>query len=191
MTEAEKIVNACVDQIIHDLERISELVSEDDYELKSIEEVFIEIQDKLKYMKQKLTIEKGGLILSRYPDKLPSGMRRSVICVETGKFYESITQAAEDTGINSGNISSAVRGLIPTAGGYHWEENIVNESKHAIRRKPPKPRTVPILCVETGIEYPSIKAASEATGISSANISAVSDLLRKTAGGYHWKHIKK
>lgn len=187
MKEAEKIVNACVDQIIHDLEKITELVSEDDYDLKSIEEVFLEIQDKLKYMRQKLTIEKGGLILSRYPDKLPSGMKRSVICVETGKIYDSITQAAEDTGINGGNISSAVRGLIATAGGYHWEENIVIESERTIKRKPPKVKTVPIICVETGIEYPSIKAASEATGISMSSISTARDLSRKTAGGYHWK----
>jgi hypothetical protein len=45
-----------------------------------------------------------------------------VICVETGKIYDSITYAAADTGIKRENIRKVLKGLRHTAGGYHWED---------------------------------------------------------------------
>jgi len=48
-------------------------------------------------------------------------------------------------------------------------------------------RGKPIICVETGIEYRTIKAASRETGINRANISGCISGRLKRAGGYHWK----
>lgn len=42
-----------------------------------------------------------------------------VLCVETGKIYESITNAYRQTGVN--NISACCKGRIRVAGGYHWK----------------------------------------------------------------------
>lgn len=45
------------------------------------------------------------------------------------------------------------------------------------------------LCVETGIVYTSVQEAAEKTGINKGNIASVCSGKRKTAGGYHWRHI--
>ena len=57
-------------------------------------------------------------------------------CVETGKEYPSIKAAAEDTGVDSSNISNVAQGYAFTAGGYHWER--VDETP-----KPRKPVPMP------------------------------------------------
>ena len=46
-----------------------------------------------------------------------------VICLETGKRYESINDAARATGINKKQISGCCRKILHfnTAGGYHWK----------------------------------------------------------------------
>ena len=46
---------------------------------------------------------------------------KKVKCVETGKIYESITQASVETGIANGDIVKACQGKLKTAGGFHWE----------------------------------------------------------------------
>ena len=46
-----------------------------------------------------------------------------------------------------------------------------------------------VLCIETGIIYPSLREAERQTGISHCNISQVCIGKRKTAGKYHWKYI--
>jgi len=44
----------------------------------------------------------------------------SVICVETGVIYNSIKNAAKETGINKSAISHCCNGRNKTAGNYHW-----------------------------------------------------------------------
>lgn len=51
-----------------------------------------------------------------------------VICIDTGIVYDSMRIASETTGINYGNISSACNHRIKTAGGYHWEKFVDNQS---------------------------------------------------------------
>jgi group I intron endonuclease len=46
---------------------------------------------------------------------------RPVLCVETGKVYSCLLEAALDAGTNNHNISAACRGRLKTSGGYHWE----------------------------------------------------------------------
>ena len=58
------------------------------------------------------------------------------------------------------------------------------------KEEPPKrgnyPTSKPVICVETGVVYPSIRAASIALECYNANISRA--LKRGAmAGGYHWK----
>ena len=47
-------------------------------------------------------------------------------------------------------------------------------------------RSVPVMCVETGIVYKSGKAAAEALGIPRGSIAHVVKGERHTAGGFHW-----
>lgn len=46
---------------------------------------------------------------------------KKVLCVETGITYESVSDAARQTGISNGNISQCCNGKRKSAGGFHWE----------------------------------------------------------------------
>ncbi len=45
---------------------------------------------------------------------------KSIYCVELDKVYESLTQAAVELGLNTGNISRCCQGKAKTTGGYHF-----------------------------------------------------------------------
>lgn len=47
-----------------------------------------------------------------------------------------------------------------------------------------------VLCVETGIEYPSTMSASKVTGVVQSNISQCCNGIFKKAGGYTWKYVE-
>lgn len=46
-----------------------------------------------------------------------------------------------------------------------------------------------VLCVETGVIYPSISEAAGQTGLAASNISNCCNGKLKTTGGFHWKFI--
>lgn len=50
-----------------------------------------------------------------------SATRKKVICVETGKVYKSITEAARTFNVTNQSISACVNGRTRTACGLHWE----------------------------------------------------------------------
>ena len=43
-----------------------------------------------------------------------------ILCVETGKVYSSIAEAADAVGANKPNICNCCKGKRKTAAGYHW-----------------------------------------------------------------------
>ena len=47
--------------------------------------------------------------------------KRPVLCVETGKVFESCGEAARWCGSNSSHISNACRGTYEKTKGYHWK----------------------------------------------------------------------
>lgn len=53
--------------------------------------------------------------------------------------------------------------------------------------------TKQVVCIETGIVYPSTREAERQTGIDNSQISAVCKHKKnyKTAGGYHWEYIER
>lgn len=51
---------------------------------------------------------------------------KKVRCIETGIIYESVHEAARQTGISNGNISQCCNGKRKSAGGFHWEFVEVN-----------------------------------------------------------------
>ena len=42
--------------------------------------------------------------------------------------YESVTEAAQKTGLDASNISKACRGDIPSLGGYKWQYQVMGEN---------------------------------------------------------------
>lgn len=53
-------------------------------------------------------------------DYIVKKMGKKVICIETGKIYDSIRAAANVAGCSDANISDALHGRQNTAAGYHW-----------------------------------------------------------------------
>ena len=47
----------------------------------------------------------------------------------------------------------------------------------------------PVLCVETGVVYPSAKEAARKTGLQQGNISGVARGEQKSAGGRTWVYV--
>lgn len=52
--------------------------------------------------------------------RMKESKHKSVICIETGKVFQSITEASIETGILKQSISHCCKGRYHTAGGYHW-----------------------------------------------------------------------
>ena len=68
-------------------------------------------RNKGKHMSPNTEFKKGYSNISRM---------RKVICLETGKVYNSMTNASKETNISLGNIQSVCLGRSKTAKGYHW-----------------------------------------------------------------------
>lgn len=49
-------------------------------------------------------------------------MQTSVLCIETGKQYKSLAQAAQSCFISRRRISHALKNSTTMAGGYHWQK---------------------------------------------------------------------
>lgn len=48
-------------------------------------------------------------------------VKKPVVCVETGVVYESIYDAAKQTGLTKNKISYCCRGIRNKTGGFHWK----------------------------------------------------------------------
>ena len=101
-----------------------------------------------------------------------------VVCFETGERFESMAAAARHLGVNFSNVSAAVRNR-GAVRGLHFHRD--GEERTAADFKA---HGKGVRCVETGAVYESISAASRASGVAAAGISAA---MKGTAGGLHWE----
>lgn len=104
-----------------------------------------------------------------------------VRCKETGVVYESIAQAARETGVSERDIQAAAKRHGTTKGLHFYyadepEPNDLLPSKKGIR----------VRCVETGVVYKTITQAAKETGASQAGIRGAASGM---AGGYHWEYV--
>ena len=186
MDKTDRIIARSTGVILDSIEDIVDILESGDYDTDEAGDKIRQIDTAVVYLKQSLIIKRReGIAITQYPDRITDGTPRPVVCVETGKVYGSMKEAADDTGVNPGNLSRAVRGLLPTAGGFHWVAYI-EERPEPINRK----HTQPVICVETGEIYNSLKEAGEKTGINYTNISSVLRGKHKTAGGFHWERYE-
>lgn len=119
---------------------------------------------------------------------------RSVICLNTGIVYDSITSAKKDTGAE--HIGDCCSGKIKTAGRdkegnaliWKYIEDYTGKEKITLIKQQRKQTKV--LCIETQIEYNSAREAERITGVDSTSIGRVCNGIRKSAGGYHWQWVE-
>lgn len=69
-----------------------------------------------------------------------------------------------------------------------YKENS-NDSHHLALQTNRPDLSTPIVCFETGTEYPSVREASRKTGVNLGSISYCLNGKQKTAGGFHWQKV--
>ena len=117
---------------------------------------------------------------------------RSIICIETGKIYMSISLASKTTGICYKNIRRSCNGERKTAGGFHWayyNKFLENPESYNLNKLSKNNNIKRVMCITTGKIYNSIKEAAKDTN---ANYSCISKACKgkiKTAGKLKWKYI--
>lgn len=104
-----------------------------------------------------------------------------VRCKETGVVYESIAQAARETGVSERNIQAAAK-RHGTAKGLHFYYADEPEPDDLL----PSKRGIRVRCVETGVVYKTITQAAKETGASQAGIRGAASGM---AGGYRWEYV--
>ena len=116
---------------------------------------------------------------------------RPVVCLETGEEYESVKAAAEALGRGESSIRASISRGVGGAG-YHWAYRTDPKLECKLTRyrggecnlrRGPCAR--PVICLETGEEFGSAKAAGEAMGLSHASIYR-SIYSGGSGGGRHW-----
>jgi predicted GIY-YIG superfamily endonuclease/lambda repressor-like predicted transcriptional regulator len=117
-------------------------------------------------------------------------------CIETGIEYISTRAAERDTQIPHNNIALVCKGQRKTAGGFHWEYIDSELKKQGIQireqiEKNKDNKKMPIMCVETGQVYESIREASRQTGISRSGLNSALSKETSTAYGYHWRYVNE
>ena len=140
-----------------------------------------------------------------------NGHAKKVICLETLKVYDTMTQAREETGAKK--ITECCRHYYKhkTSAGLHWEfyddcipdeeykrllQRLIKEeyeNKHhppseENRKKTSERSSVPVICVEIGTIFNSMEDACRKYNISKSNLCNCCKGKRRTAGGFHWEY---
>lgn len=121
-----------------------------------------------------------------------------VLCVTDGKIFKSVTEASEYYEILKSDISACCLGKRKTAKGLVFTYSLDGtlpqykedrRSSDEVRERARQCHSIPVLCVETGIIYPSGKDAALALGHPNGKSSVAKCCKNgKTAWGYHWRH---
>ena len=137
---------------------------------------------------------------------------KKVICLETLKVYDTMTQAQKETGATK--ITDCCKHYYKhkSSNGLHWEyynENLTDDDYKAIlqrlleeeyqnkHHKPSqknidtrrKKTSVPVICIETGEIFKSLEEACQKYKVSKPNLCNCCRGKKKTVGGFHWKYI--
>ena len=135
-----------------------------------------------------VNITAGGFHWQYADENANKGSRKrnvAVFCEDTGEFFPTLEAAAKKFGVNASTIGKIVRGKCKSS--LHFkrvEEPVYNEIRGEDKRFGSKSHYTPIICVDNGKEFPSIKDAAEFLDISYQSISSVLNGKAKTAKGY-------
>lgn len=144
------------------------------------------------------TIKKGGYqgVLLKTPEKYKATTIHRLVAQA---FIPNPDNLPEVNHKDENKLNNCVDNL-------EWCDRNYNLNYGARNKKVSKTKTnntynmTPIICVETGIVYPTIHEASRQTGINIQNIAMCCKgtvyckrngyTKRHTAGGYHWKYVE-
>ena len=117
------------------------------------------------------------------------GKRKTIVCLETGKQFNSVENAANAIGVSSGFISRQIKAGKPIKGFYYYYagEMLPDEYRQKIRnqKKKPNKNSRPVICLETGERFESLTLASRMLGTRKSNVfNAIKN--GSTAHGFHF-----
>lgn len=115
---------------------------------------------------------------------------RQIRCVETGLSFDNIKAAAKHFGFTYSTFCKSLRSGNNVFGGYTWEINspIVRRRYHY--HKDGTKNMKPVLCIETGEMYQSVKDLVPILGLHQRTINDIVQ-FGKERGGKHYKYITK
>lgn len=133
---------------------------------------------------RRLLKEKMDRLKSRW-DNSAKSLRKRVVCISTGKFYESAALASKETGMHATSIGECCRGKITHTGGlkFVFEVDYLVGNFDPNRKKRSNGLSKRVVCLDTMIEYESVCAAAKAYKTLPANIRAVCQGKRRVAAG--------
>lgn len=131
---------------------------------------------------------KSGTVVHQPPRK---AVMREIICLDTNEIFPSLSVASRAYGVSTTAICRCLKGKSNTASGMHWKYTDEEYHKSALREgnKNHPSFSKPVICRQTGIEYPSAAEAQRATGIDKAHILRCAKGEHLNAGGYKWGFI--
>lgn len=103
-------------------------------------------------------------------------------------FIENVNNYKEINHIDENKDNNSADNLEWTTHSMNIKHGSGMKRAHTSVIRNGKPKRV--LCVETGVEYPSTMSASKATGVVQSNISQCCNGIFKKAGGFHWKYAE-
>lgn len=139
---------------------------------------------------------------------------KKVICLETLKVYDTLTEAREKTGATKITDCCKHSYKHKSSNGLHWEyydENLSEQDykdilqqllKEEYENKHHKPSeehikatversSIPVVCVESGEVFNSIHDACRKYNLSPPNVCNCCKGKKKTAGGFHWNYYDR
>ena len=116
---------------------------------------------------------------------------RKIICLDTGEEFPSIAQASRTYGVSNTAVCNCVKGKTNTASGLHWKYKDEEYHKSNLREgnKNHPAFSKPVVCKQTGIQYPSAAEAQRQTGINKAHILKCAKGEYLNAGGFKWGFV--
>ena len=130
-----------------------------------------------------------------------TGTKKEVICLNTGKIYESCSEASRQTGIETSSISSCCCGKVKSAGVidekpsiWMYYEDYLKMSEEEIEKiknqeAPSGGRPKAVICITTGKIYESCSEAERQTKVPGSNISSCCRGKYKSAGKLNDKKL--
>lgn len=109
--------------------------------------------------------------------------KKQVQCIETGIVYNSLAEASKASNTDISSISKVCKGLMNSAGGYHWQ--FPDRPIKILKDN----RFKPVLCINTNIAYKTVSEAALKTNSDPSNIAKVCNGKYKTTNKLKWKYI--
>lgn len=119
-----------------------------------------------------------------------SDMSRSVICIETGEVYKSVSEASRKNLISRSSIRKAcAEQRVANNKHFAYLDEYDETDWHPHMNKPYSGHlSKAVICIETGDEYPSAMEAARVLGVSNTLISRCCNDILESTHGLHFKY---